>query len=359
MNHTKVLLSLFISIILGFLIIMPSNTVAMDKTIKQTQIVVDDTLVPIPGRIINGRTMVPLRGVFEEVGANVSWDSETELITIHKEWDLIKLTPGSNIAEKNYDDHELENPPKISRGTTWLPLRDLMELFELDVDWVSEYNLVRITTGDEEKSIDKIGESLEPLPETSNDQIVYLTFDDGPSNLTPQVLDLLDQYDAEATFFVIGRAAKNNPHILQRIHNEGHRIGNHSYTHDYDKVYDSPESFEEELIKTEEIIKDIIGKETTIFRPPGGSYPHLTDEMREVLNEHGYKVYNWSVSSGDTAIPTPKPQTIKHNVLEGVNTRQDPIVLLHDSPGSHNTIKALPKVLHELSFDGYNFKAIP
>ncbi|ACB85864.1 polysaccharide deacetylase family protein [Natranaerobius thermophilus] len=328
--------------------------------VEQIHIVVDDTALETPGRLQNGRTMVPLRGVFEQVGASVNWDSEEEIITIIKDWDRLELSPGTKKAEKNYDEIiKLEEAPFTSRGTTWLPLRAIGELFDLDVDWVSEHDLVRISTGEQEKDIGKIAEDLKPIETDQSGKVVYLTFDDGPSHITPEVLDILDEYNARATFFVIGQQAEAMPHIIRRIHNEGHLIANHSYTHDYDKVYDSPESFEEELLKTEEVIKDITGKRTTIFRPPGGEHPNMTDEKREILQEHGYTLYNWSVSAGDTATPTPSSEVIKNNVLGGVRGSNGAVVLMHDSASRENTKKALSEILRELSFEGYSFPTLP
>ncbi len=326
----------------------------------QIHIVIDDTTLETPGRLSNGRTMVPLRGVFEQMGASVDWDEEDSLITIIRDWDRVELTPGEKTAHMNYEETELDEAPFTSRGTTWLPLRAISELFELEVEWEDEYDLVRITTGDEDKSTGEIAEALEPIEvEETGDQTVHLTFDDGPSELSSEVLDILNEYDAQATFFVIGKQAEAMPETIRRIDNEGHLLANHSYTHDYDQVYESTEAFEEEVVKTEEVIQDITGERTTLFRPPGGSYPNMTDEKEEVLEEHGYTTHNWSVSSGDTATPPPSAEIIRDNVVEGVRESSGAVVLMHDASGNETTVEALPEILEKLSFDGYEFKTLP
>ena len=100
---------------------------------------------------------------------------------------------------------------------------------------------------------------------------VYLTFDDGPSDNTEEILDILKKYDVKATFFVVGNTSEHGQELLKRIVEEGHSIGIHSYSHKYSAIYDSEESFFEDFNKISDYIYDVTGVRTQICRLPGGS----------------------------------------------------------------------------------------
>lgn len=92
-------------------------------------------------------------------------------------------------------------------------------------------------------------------------KVAYLTFDDGPSvKSTPIILDVLKKYDIKGTFFVLGKMVEQNPKILKRVYDEGHQIGNHSYSHNYNYLYKDSENFMEEIYKTENLIKSAVEK---------------------------------------------------------------------------------------------------
>ena len=128
-----------------------------------------------------------------------------------------------------------------------------------------------------------------------NKKKCYLTFDDGPSSVTPVILDVLKQYKAKATFFVTGDNCKKNPKIIKNIISDGHAVGNHSFSHDYKNIYSSEDAFENEIKKCREAIDNALGKsyDNLVFRFPGG-YDSLRDESskkayRKILAEIGYK----------------------------------------------------------------------
>jgi|GEM_PF-6028323 len=127
---------------------------------------------------------------------------------------------------------------------------------------VSEYNNIK---SKEAKFMDEAYEE-EPNDEKDiileNDKIAYLTFDDGPSsNITPKILDILEENHINATFFITGERAKSNKEIIKDIRLKKHSIGNHSYTHDFNIVYSSKENFTNEVESTERVLKDILGEE--------------------------------------------------------------------------------------------------
>ncbi|CAM3629287.1 polysaccharide deacetylase family protein [Marinicrinis lubricantis] len=186
---------------------------------------------------------------------------------------------------------------------------------------------------------------------------VYLTFDDGPSKLTPNVLDILKQEQVPATFFVLGKLAEQSPDVIQRIADEGHALGNHTYDHEYSDLYADFASFWEQVQRTERILKDITGEATTLMRAPGGTYTNFDAFYFYYLTEAGYHIYDWNVDSGDSRS---KHVTATQMIQE---VQQSPLkhevhVLMHDGAGHKETVKALPTIIQWYKQQGYQFKAL-
>ncbi len=177
---------------------------------------------------------------------------------------------------------------------------------------------------------------------------VALTFDDGPeSKYTAQILEILNEYDIKATFFVIGQEAEKHPEVLKQIHEEGHEIGNHTWNHKYlPKI--SEEEVDKEVLNTEKIIKDIIGEIDYVFRPPYGAI-----KKRELkhINSLGYNVVNWSVDTKDWA------GTSKEEMMGYLKKQITPggIILMHNKSNSKNTVEFLPEAIEWIIEQGYEF----
>jgi peptidoglycan/xylan/chitin deacetylase (PgdA/CDA1 family) len=185
---------------------------------------------------------------------------------------------------------------------------------------------------------------------------IYLTFDDGPDeHFTPRVLDILAEWEAKATFFVCGRKAEKSPQVLQRIVNEGHSIGNHTYSHSRFLVYFG--ILGREIERTEKIIWKITGLKTNLFRPPWGvALPWVKNEIRR----RGYKMVLWDIDTRDWK--KLDGEEIARKVK--VEARDGSIVLLHDGDDvrrleeKNNTLEALRILLPELASLGYEFSAL-
>lgn len=204
------------------------------------------------------------------------------------------------------------------------------------------------------------------LPEIqpySAEKIVYLTFDDGPdAKNTPAVLDILKASGSKATFFVLGKKAELQPAILQRIYQEGHAIGNHSYDHVYAKLYASPAAYIQEIDRTDAIIQSIIGVRPLINRAPGGTAGHFTKAFSAALTASGYLEYGWNISTADAAPNHPVAQDFIDNVLAQLEAHpylaSHAIVLMHSSEDHEETVKALPRIIQIFKERGYNFGVI-
>lgn len=185
---------------------------------------------------------------------------------------------------------------------------------------------------------------------------VYLTFDDGPSIYSNKILDILAQYNVKATFFVTGKKDQDSKKIYQRIVNEGHTLGMHSYSHVYKQIYKSEEDFDKDFTKLWKLLYDTTGYKPTIYRFPGGSSnqvnDHGMDDFIRYLRNKSIYYYDWNVVSGDaTGIEYTKDQLID-NVLKGVAIKGTSIVLMHDVRTKGLTVDSLPELLEALISGG-------
>lgn len=196
----------------------------------------------------------------------------------------------------------------------------------------------------------------------SKDNVVYLTFDDGPNvNVTPRVLDVLKQYDVKATFFVIYKEGEAEEALYKRIVDEGHTIAVHTSSHSYNAIYSSVDAYLADFEKISSKIESVTGVKPEIFRFPGGSINSynvgLYQELIAEMLRRGYVYYDWHVSSGDASGPSVSADKIKNNVLNTTNDKEA-IVLMHDGPGHGATADALPGIIEGLKSKGYRFAAL-
>ncbi|MGL6105896.1 polysaccharide deacetylase family protein [Romboutsia sp.] len=191
---------------------------------------------------------------------------------------------------------------------------------------------------------------------SDDEKIIALTFDDGPDeDYTPQILDILKKYDVKATFFVVGQKVGWNPELVKREFEEGHEIGNHTFTHinvchrNYDEIY-------KEITKTQETIQKVIGKEPKIFRPP---YRAINKEMCSIVKDKNMNVVLWSnLDPRDWS--NPGVYYIANTIMTKATNGN--IILLHDynnvRRSTSQTIQALDSVIPKLKEKGYKFVTV-
>ncbi|WP_368656800.1 exo-beta-N-acetylmuramidase NamZ domain-containing protein [Brevibacillus dissolubilis] len=211
-------------------------------------------------------------------------------------------------------------------------------------------------------------------PSAPTGKVAYLTFDDGASNVTPQVLDVLKQYRVRATFFVIGRNAEKYPAMIKRMATEGHVIGGHTYSHDYSKIYYSVDGFFQDLDRGNQAIQKITGQKPTLFRFPGGSNnsvslkaqnPNVYTKEKWIMpdivkaaKQRGYLYFDWNVSIGDASSGGYTVESAVTYVKNGIGTKKEIIVLMHDAETKATTAKALPQIIQYLQAQGYRFDVL-
>ena len=196
---------------------------------------------------------------------------------------------------------------------------------------------------------------------TDDDKVVYLTFDDGPSENTKKILDILAEYNAKATFFITGANEQCRSYIKE-AYEAGHTIGLHTYTHDYDKVYKSDEAYFDDLEQVGQVVKEQIGFVPCFIRFPGGSSNMISAEYNKGImtrlvksvQEKGYQYYDWNLDSGDAA------GCGKEEIEQNATTDKihHVMILFHDTQTKDATVEALPYVLKYYTDQGYEFRAI-
>ena len=197
---------------------------------------------------------------------------------------------------------------------------------------------------------------------TPNGKVIYLTFDDGPGQHTQRLLDLLEAYDAKATFFVVNTGYKMKT-LLKAIADGGHGLAIHSKTHEYSEIYASEEAFFKDLREMQQIIKDATGITTTMMRFPGGSSNTISKKycegimtrLTQAVEDQGFQYFDWNVSSGDAG-GTKDTAQVAANVINGIGNKQYAIVLQHDIQGY--SVDAVEQILIWGKQNGYSFEAL-
>lgn len=189
---------------------------------------------------------------------------------------------------------------------------------------------------------------------TEEDKILYLTFDDGPTNNTPLILDTLAKYNAKATFFVLEDRIKEYPEYMKRLVAEGHAIGLHGISHDVGVIYSSPSEPLYEMNRANETLQNTLGFKTRLVRTPYGSYPYMSYEQYKILCAADYNIWDWTVDPRDS-VGTPDISTMLNRLKQELKGNNYPIILLHDRK---STAKNLDTILSYLVSRGYRFEII-
>lgn len=188
------------------------------------------------------------------------------------------------------------------------------------------------------------------------DKNAYLTFDDGPdAKITPKILDVLKENNVKATFFINGVWAADYPGLVRRMQEEGHTIGNHTYSHKMESVYRNWSNLKSEIDKTNEIIYKLTGEKCAIFRAPGGSKPYLSKEYVANIHKMGMKIYDWNCDTKDWRKDS--SSSILSSV-KNVPMKKELIIILHSRKDRASTLEALPGIIKYLNEKQYNILPI-
>lgn len=248
---------------------------------------------------------------------------------------------------------------------------------ELDEETINPYSLENDSSADDVAFVEKyLDQQMRgQMPEGADGKkIAYLTFDDGPSEtVTPLILDILKAENVHATFFVVGKSVDESDvtkSLVKREVEEGHAIGNHTYSHNYNYLYPnkaiSVDNFMADVNKTNESLKNILGEKflTRAIRFPGG---HMTwkgkdakgmEVMDNAMKEKDFHQIDWNALCKDAEGAPKNAEQLKQELIKTVTGREKAVILMHDTYGKEETAKALPEMIKYLKEQGYEFRTM-
>ncbi|HJV46169.1 MAG TPA: exo-beta-N-acetylmuramidase NamZ domain-containing protein [Bacillota bacterium] len=317
------------------------------------------------------KSYVPFKSVFSQLGYKVSWDTMNHLIKASKGIWTVVIDPNATPMNVTVNGQLMgsEIDPFLRDGITYVPAFFVTYLEHSST--VERGEAIRIITEEQQIDVNYQTEKEPPKKVDTNGKIVYLTFDDGPSSITSELLDVLKENGVKATFFLVGRNINGREDIVQREVEEGHAIGNHTYSHDYNSIYRNENAFFADLDRGAKEIEEITGKTPTIMRFPGGSNNTVSKRAQETsgwimkdlvqdVSDRGYHYFDWNVSTGDAETNSYSAESAIENVKKGVGdaSKKEVIILAHDASPKRNTVRALPDIIQFLKDAGYSFETL-
>ena len=239
-----------------------------------------------------------------------------------------------------------------------------------------EAQLATLAKQEEVEPMEEPEEKVENMPKLTeearnNIQTIYqsetkrafLTFDDGPSTVTPAILDVLKQENVKASFFVLGSRVNAMPEMTKRIYDEGHYVANHGYSHSYSAIYASPQAVLDEFNECNKAVRNAIGVSdyhSHLFRfpggLPGGKYAEIKRQAKELLSQNDIVNIDWNALTGDAETANPTVEFEMQRIQETVNNKSSVVILMHDAQAKAVTAEALPQIISWLRENGYEFK---
>lgn len=233
----------------------------------------------------------------------------------------------------------------------------------LDTNKKGTYEITYTVTDNSLKST-KVSRTVIVLgPKPKSGKVIYLTFDDGPSNsITPALLDILKEENVKATFFVLNHGSSMD-YLIKREYEEGHTVALHGNTHNYRQIYSSSKAFFDDLSIIQNKVKAITGETPMIIRFPGGSSntisrfnPGIMSTLTKEAKNRGYHYFDWNVGSGDSG-DVHTAEAVYQNVIRGLGNNNN-VILMHDFNGNYKTLHAIKKIIQYGKNHGYKFERI-
>ena len=258
----------------------------------------------------------------------------------------ISLAVGDNLVEPGYEIYDDSGLPDVDITSNVNPANE------------GEY-IIDYTATDESGNIATVTRKVKVIHPTGR---IYLTFDDGPSEHTAALLDVLKKYGIKATFFVTGYG---DDALIQRENREGHTVGLHTFSHNYADIYSSIDSYLADLNQIQTRVKNDTGINTKLMRFPGGSSnlistkydggTHIMTQLVSLLSEQGYTYYDWNVDSDDAGRANDS-EAVYQNVINTLKVGGDSVVLQHDTKSY--SIAAVEKIIQYGLENGYVFNKL-
>ncbi|MEI5909032.1 polysaccharide deacetylase family protein [Bacillus spongiae] len=198
--------------------------------------------------------------------------------------------------------------------------------------------------------------NVEEPPVMENEKTVYITFDDGPNENTEAILEILEQYGAKATFFMVEPNMRKYSQAVKSIVAEGHSVGLHGVTHDVNKFYQSSKSAINEMLTAQSTLESITGVHSKLIRVPYGSVPNMKPEYFEAVDKEGFRLWDWNVDSEDWKFNSGEYiQNVMDQLSSFTSEKQQKVILLHEK---QTTLAHLELLLQNLTKQGYRMRAL-
>ena len=294
-------------------------------------------------------------GVYE-ITYKWNWKETKQTITVKdKIPPEIHLNGGNTVYLQNFDNLASKDPGVVvtdNYDTDLKAKRDIKKISDTEYEFV-------YTATDSSGNI-----SIQKRKMILAKGEVYLTFDDGPSDVTNEVLDILKENNVKATFFIVDYSEEDKP-TIQRIIDEGHTLGIHGMSHDYAEIYSSIDVLMDNFNSLHDKILNDFGYDTKLIRFPGGASNTISSQycngiMTEAIEEvaqEGLVYYDWNVDVDDAGSARTS-EKIYENFADGIAPNRENVVLAHDGYGHNETAEALPKIIDYAKEEGYQFSAI-
>ena len=284
---------------------------------------------------------------------------------------IVDVLMYQSITEKNIKLHQLE--------------KNIETLFTIRKENKTSQKEVQVVTDEVEKmqkEIDELTQKEEQLkqqeaalkeekakketppqpPVVTGNRVVYLTFDDGPSPRTSEILDILKKYNVKATFFVTNQNSQYD-YLIKRAYDEGHTIGLHTSSHNYHEIYASEDAYFADLQAIQDKVYNITGYRSTIIRFPGGSSntvsrfnPGIMTRLTQLVEERGFYYHDWNVDSEDAAGANEERQM--NNVMTYSPKHEVVNLLMHDSGNKYATVNSLEAKIKYYLDNGYSIQPL-
>lgn len=310
-------------------------------------------------QVINDINYVSLNQISSSLNISQKEEKASKTIIITQGTKTIKIL-NNNTAEINDGAKmQLDFPLILKENNIYLPVLSLVDILGYQVEVMDSVSCIRIRTTDDTMPAGKLVDmelnklsAAGKMISSDYSKVAYLTFDDGlSSKVTPFILDILKKEDIKATFFIVGNTIEKNKLLLKRIVDEGHSIGNHTFTHKKENLYVSASDLESELEKTSAALFDAAGIVTKLFRPPYGGTYIKNEVLQPALAS--YRTILWNVDSMDSRSKTISSTEIYNSVVNQVKNKKTAIIIMHDSGTHMETAKALPSIIRYLKENGF------
>ena len=296
-----------------------------------------------------------LGAIFLVLGAVVIFSSFTREATISFEQSSLTVKATERAELVVLYEEGSGTPPELSFSTSNAGVASVSEDGSVLGLHQGTCEITCMTEGGQEISI--------PVEVTSKKikKKIFLTFEDGPGGeVTEELLNVLLEYEAKATFFPVGYEAEANPELIQREMAEGHTIGVHTYSHDYSAIYQTTQDYIDDFDKAEKQILELTGMQPAYWRFPGGGETDLMSaDMKETLlrqlHSRGYTEMDWNCSIGDSLGEEMTEDELVERAITAIDVAKVPVVLIHDASTNVNTPEVVRRIIEHYSAKGYKF----